>query len=230
MTDNTIEFKDSNDPTAAKEVMRLSLHQSHKLESQGDKQLVRRLWGVTPSYESDIIKEKGGSSLAEWFNAADYVLEKPDAPIGISPVEGRDIVAFIRFQDGPIKERGINGVQTEDLIELARQRLHNLAYMGGRDPDTYTTNALMHLKLALESLIERKVARTAANVEGTSQQLSGSEEPLEPLDGGGYEDTESTDGTLGGESYEDKVVTMVSVGEENREPTQEELLNFKRLV
>ena len=69
------------------------------------------------------------------------------------------------FQDGPVKEVGVNGCQVDCLIEAAAAIIGGL---NAKYPSGYNALALEHLRLALESLAQRTKDREARGVEGQS--------------------------------------------------------------
>lgn len=75
------------------------------------------------------------------------------------------VLATVRFQDGPIKEAGVNGVHNEDLLAMVIDRLQ--AFQAG--PYSCRENALALTKLeeALHWLNHRTNKRIARGVEGT---------------------------------------------------------------
>jgi hypothetical protein len=75
-----------------------------------------------------------------------YELRYPDA---VSP-ECTAAVG-IKFQHGPIKEAGVNGITNEALLAVLIDRV-----------------ALVHLKKALEAFTERTLNRIERGVEGTN--------------------------------------------------------------
>ena len=77
-----------------------------------------------------------------------------------------EILADIHFQDGPIKEVGINGVANEDLLVMVMHRLRQF-----QDTDyacKENEDALKHLNGALHALRARTNDRVKRGVEGTS--------------------------------------------------------------
>ena len=76
------------------------------------------------------------------------------------------ILADIHFQDGPVKEAGVNGVANEDLIVMVMHRLNQFQesdYACKENED-----ALRHLNGALHALRSRTNKRAQRGVEGTS--------------------------------------------------------------
>ncbi len=75
--------------------------------------------------------------------------------------------ATILFQNGAIKEAGVNGVSHEALLAILIDRLQ--CFMDGPFPSADTAVALTHCKDALTALQKRTLARIARGVEGTTQ-------------------------------------------------------------
>ncbi len=75
--------------------------------------------------------------------------------------------ATVLFQNGPIKEFGVNGVTQEALLAIVIDRLHSFQF----GPFACLSNELALLKCreALETLQARTRERIARNVEGTHQ-------------------------------------------------------------
>lgn len=80
--------------------------------------------------------------------------------------EGK-ILAEIDFQEGPIKEAGVNGIQNEDLILMIITRLE--AFQNSDYRCDENQEAISSLREALDSLNNRRAKRIANNTEGTSQ-------------------------------------------------------------
>lgn len=74
----------------------------------------------------------------------------------------------ILFQNGPIKERGVNGVTQEVLLEIVADRLRS--FQAGPFANLYNACALDHVEKALEQLRARTKERESRGVEGTHQQ------------------------------------------------------------
>jgi hypothetical protein len=74
----------------------------------------------------------------------------------------------LRFQNGPIKEHGVNGVTHEALLAILIDRLRGFQ----RGPFACDENAvaLINLENALSMLQSRTKQRIIRNVEGTHQQ------------------------------------------------------------
>lgn len=71
----------------------------------------------------------------------------------------------IYFQNGPIKEHGVNGVTQEALMAICIDRLES--FQAGPFACKENATALWHLKRALEALHSRTKERQSRGVEGT---------------------------------------------------------------
>lgn len=75
------------------------------------------------------------------------------------------LLCGISFQNGPIKEAGVNGVTHEALLAILIDRMEG--FQAGPFASEDNARALTHLKAALGSLQNRTRARMARGVEGT---------------------------------------------------------------
>ena len=92
----------------------------------------------------------------------EYAVNKKD--------ELADYTAIIKFQEGPVKEVGINGLQSEDLLEILMDRLTYLnTFENGKYACKDNEYAIIHLRGCLQNLQARTRARQKRNVEGTNQ-------------------------------------------------------------
>lgn len=71
----------------------------------------------------------------------------------------------VRFQRGPVKECGVNGVTNEALFAVVIDRLEK--FQAGPFACAENASALWYLKGALRKLDERTAKRVARGVEGT---------------------------------------------------------------
>ncbi len=71
----------------------------------------------------------------------------------------------IGFQNGPIKEFGVNGVTHEALLAIVIDRLES--FQAGPYASTYNASALGHIRGALYDLQARTRERITRGVEGT---------------------------------------------------------------
>jgi len=80
-------------------------------------------------------------------------------------------VIDIRFQAGPIQERGVNGCAIEDVIDVLVTRLEG--FQKGPFRCRENAIALTHLETAKLWLLERTRKRQAQGVEGTNAPHKG---------------------------------------------------------
>lgn len=94
---------------------------------------------------------------------ANHIYEVLSLPVeeGQKAVLGR-----VEFQNGPIKENGLNGVMNEDLIAIVIDRLDG--FQSGPYAHPKNAEAKQHLELALYALNSRTAERKSRGVEGTS--------------------------------------------------------------
>jgi hypothetical protein len=71
------------------------------------------------------------------------------------------------LQDGPVKEKGVNGCQVTDIIAVAK---HMIERLNKKFPCTENETTLFHLQEAIDAQTERTRDRTNRGVEGTQQQ------------------------------------------------------------
>lgn len=72
----------------------------------------------------------------------------------------------ISFQNGPIKEVGLNGITQEALLAIAIDRLRS--FQAGPFASDYNKQALFHCEVALDWLQKRTRDRLVRGVEGTN--------------------------------------------------------------
>ena len=73
-------------------------------------------------------------------------------------------LGFVSFQNGPIQEVGVNGVQNEHLLAIVEDRL--ACFQAGPFASSYNQEALIGVRDALAALHRRTADRQARNVEG----------------------------------------------------------------
>lgn len=98
----------------------------------------------------------------------EYVITFVDEKIGgeRSPYAGRN--CLISFQNGPIKEAGVNGISNEALLAIVEHRL--LGFQSGEFACRENAVALTKLQEALMWLQKRTMDRMRRGVEGTNQK------------------------------------------------------------
>ena len=74
----------------------------------------------------------------------------------------------IHFQEGPIKEHGVNGITQEALLAITIDRLRS--FQAGSFSCRENAIVLTHIEEALMWLQRRTVARIKRGVEGTNQK------------------------------------------------------------
>lgn len=77
----------------------------------------------------------------------------------------QDVLAEVHFQEGPIKEAGVNGVMNEDLIAMVITRLEHFNQSDFRCREN--SMAITKLEEALLWLRKRTMGREQRGVEGT---------------------------------------------------------------
>ncbi len=82
------------------------------------------------------------------------------------PREGFDVAHVILFQNGPIKEHGVNGLTQEALLAIVIDRLRS--FQAGPFSSPMNASALTHCEAALHDLQERTRERIKRGVEGTT--------------------------------------------------------------
>lgn len=94
--------------------------------------------------------------------------QKYNAPhhFSVREVETGDVLALVDFQEGPIKEVGINGIHNEDLILMVLTRLNSFQQTAFACNENEM--AIKKLEEALMWLRKRTQDREIRNVEGTS--------------------------------------------------------------
>ena len=100
------------------------------------------------------------------YQSRHWLDEKGNPGGGYYSVPGLAVI----FQDGPIKEQGVNGCQVEDLLQAARERLEFLnSAAAGKFASQYNAAATAAIRQAEEMLRLRTQERQERGVEGTSQ-------------------------------------------------------------
>lgn len=79
-----------------------------------------------------------------------------------------DPCVHISFQNGPIKESGINGITHETLLAILIDRMEG--FQSGRYACADNQEALEAMRKAQEALLRRTKARVARGVEGTHEK------------------------------------------------------------
>lgn len=94
-----------------------------------------------------------------------YKIRYPSGGSGLMAMETNHI---IEFQNGPIKEVGVNGITGEALVAIVIDRMRG--FQSGPFACEANQNALEHLEKALYWLQYRTRQRIARGVEGTHEK------------------------------------------------------------
>ena len=84
-----------------------------------------------------------------------------------TPAGGVHPMCHVKFQDGPIKEAGINGITNEVLLAIVEDRL--AGFQSGPYACRENAIALTKIQEALMWLLKRTRDRLSRGVEGTNQ-------------------------------------------------------------
>lgn len=103
---------------------------------------------------------------AKMYNANHYYEVRQTPSNGIT-ISDKEIYAKIKFQEGPIKECGVNGCHNEDLIAIVIDRLQNFQESSFKCRENAI--ALTKLEESLMWLNKRTQDRIKRKVVGTSQ-------------------------------------------------------------
>lgn len=114
-----------------------------------------------------VVDEPGAGGANHQYRIAGHDLAKHPA---YQQSNAEDIPTWetICFQQGPIKEFGVNGVTQEVLLGIVIDRLRS--FQAGPFSCRENAIALTHLEEALMWLQRRTVARIKRGVEGTNQK------------------------------------------------------------
>lgn len=113
--------------------------------------------------------EPGQGGACHW-----YTVDNPASQevIDEAAAQGQEVawpdLLSIHFQNGPIQEVGVNGVQQEHLLAVVEDRL--ACFQAGPFANRYNAKALEYVQMALEMLHRRTTDRLARGVEGMNVQ------------------------------------------------------------
>lgn len=113
--------------------------------------------------EHDLLTNK----YTEVFQEAEYSFNAPHR-FHVLNAETKEILSDIHFQEGPIKEHGVNGVCNEDLIVMVIKRLEG--FQNSEFNCRENSLAITELENALLWLRKRTMGRENRGVEGTHQK------------------------------------------------------------
>ena len=119
-----------------------------------------RILDMTSGYaEVRVLDEKGQGNANHEYKI--YKTKKDDK--GLS-----DGLCLVSFQNGPIKEFGVNGVTDEDLLAIVVDRLRG--FQSGDFACGANQHALAHVENAFTALMNRTAERENRGVEGTNKK------------------------------------------------------------
>lgn len=90
---------------------------------------------------------------------------KPGHVYSVDLGDGEPVI--INFQDGPIKEVGVNGIQNEDLLEIL---INRVSYLNSKFTCPENMKTIASLQSALWYLEQRTANRESRGVEGKNLQ------------------------------------------------------------
>ena len=112
--------------------------------------------GTRKYTEVKVLDERGQGNANHRYQILS-IDESPDIP--------RAMFCEVNFQNGPIKEVGVNGVHNEDLIAIVIDRLEG--FESGKYACSENATAIKSLENALAELRHRTKKREKRGVEGT---------------------------------------------------------------
>lgn len=131
-----------------------------------------KVYGDTsPRLEINVLDEKGPGGAHHMYQITNLDITKNASYVACNGAEpsnydGPEDSQWIMFQNGPIKEVGVNGVTHEALLAIVIHRLE--CFQAGPFASAYNEQALQHCKLALLALKLRTRDRINRGVEGTT--------------------------------------------------------------
>ena len=109
---------------------------------------------------------------SEEFHNLEFDVHSVQEEYGLVPVRytlpGFKGICDLHFQNGTIPEVGVNGVTLEALLDICHHRLQ--AFQLTRFASTYNSEAMDHIKKAIDALNRRTKDRQSRGVEGTLEE------------------------------------------------------------
>jgi hypothetical protein len=128
-----------------------------------------KIAGLNDALNITVLDEPGHGGACHEYRIAWYPMNEGPDTVGENDKR-------IRFQNGPIKEHGVNGITQEALLAIVLDRLR--CFQAGPYACTENGEAALFVQAALETLQKRTAARLARGVEGTSAPTPN--DPLAP--------------------------------------------------
>jgi hypothetical protein len=110
-----------------------------------------------------VLDEPGAGGACHLYRIED-ISRRPETPVVVDGRVGMAILEQIRFQNGPIEENGVNGVQNEDLLAIVIHRLQG--FQSVQFACRENAIALTKCQEALMWLDKRTADRVTRGVEG----------------------------------------------------------------
>lgn len=116
----------------------------------------------------DVTDQPGAGGANHRYEITGFDTESNVSRLNAEGYSTRYTREIILFQNGPIKEVGVNGVTQEALLAIVIDRLRS--FQAGPYSCEANAFALTHCEAALDNLQARTRARIARGVEGTHQK------------------------------------------------------------
>lgn len=126
---------------------------------QGGSNMDRELKQEDENIKIYVLDEKGAGGAHHYYQ----IITAPQDKLQ----QQYEVIGVVRFQNGPIQEKGVNGVTNEALLELVKHRLE--CFQDGPFACDHNAHALAHTRAALQSLYGRTRDRKKRGVEGKSE-------------------------------------------------------------
>lgn len=120
--------------------------------------------GCNEALKVEVLDEPGAGGACHLYKITG--LDMANNPSFTSIIPGE--VSYVLFQNGPIPEKGTNGVTHEALLAILIDRLEG--FQKGPFAHPYNADALTSLRSAQASLKQRTRDRLARGVEGTHEK------------------------------------------------------------
>lgn len=129
----------------------------------------RKVNGVNDGLDISVLDEPGAGGANHAYQIEGMDLRYNASVPNIEKYDSdKDQYIDIFFQNGPIPEKGTNGVTHEALLSIVADRL--TCFQNGPFANDYNKEALEHVWNALAALKRRTEERLARAVEGTHQK------------------------------------------------------------
>lgn len=120
----------------------------------------------------NVLDDPGADGASHFYRITGFGAHRNPSCPDIEPVEtlaaGHESALSVFFQNGPIKEAGVNGITQEALLTITIDRLRS--FQGGQFACRDNAIALTHCEEALMWLQRRTLERIKRGVEGTNQK------------------------------------------------------------